>query len=337
MAQSDDMNAEVERAANGLRVTGHALYLEPRGRPQIGFLAHARGARPVLPERMVATAPTIRLLEAAQPRALRRTAALPAAYGQRFALGSLQLTLFPAGHVLGSAQLRCEADGLDLLYAGDIGGRGAKAPLTAEPRQDLECEVLALRALYGHPRYVFPPREEALERARAFVDACKRDGKTPVLVAVALGAAQDLVRWLGDRGLRLRLHPTALRASEVYASQGVALKNFASLADEGDAVLVPPTVRIDRLRLGPYRTCLFSGRAVEKEKKIFFSGGDPDEVIPLSDHAGFDQLVECAIRSQARRILCIDGHAEDLASELRRRGLDALAVREHHQLRLPGL
>src|SRR5882724_979829 len=73
---------EVERAANGLRVRGHALYLQHRGRPPVGILCHARGAPPVLPERMVATAPTIKLLEAAQPRALRRTAALPAAYGQ---------------------------------------------------------------------------------------------------------------------------------------------------------------------------------------------------------------------------------------------------------------
>src|SRR5882724_8893836 len=111
-------------AANGLRVRGHALYLQPRGRPPVGILCHARGAPPVLPERMVATAPTIKLLEAAQPRALRRTAALPAAYGQTFSLGSLGLTFHPAGHVLGSAQVRCEADGLDLVYAGDIGGMG---------------------------------------------------------------------------------------------------------------------------------------------------------------------------------------------------------------------
>src|SRR3984893_2787249 len=87
---------EVERAANGLRVRGHALYLEPRGRPPMGFLDHARGAYTVLPERTVATAPTVALLEAAQPRALRRTAALPAAYGKPFALGSLRLTVHPA-------------------------------------------------------------------------------------------------------------------------------------------------------------------------------------------------------------------------------------------------
>ncbi|HET9754748.1 MAG TPA: MBL fold metallo-hydrolase, partial [Myxococcales bacterium] len=148
---------EVERAAHGLRVRGHGLYLDARGRPPMGFLAHARGAPSILPERMIASGPTIQLLTAALPRALRRTAALPAAWGQTFALGSLRLTLHPAGHVLGSAQVRCQADGLDLVYAGDLGGSGARASLTAEPQVPLTCETLALRAVYGHPRYVFPP------------------------------------------------------------------------------------------------------------------------------------------------------------------------------------
>ena len=319
---------EVERAANGLRVRGHGLYLEPRGRPPLGFLAHARGARPVLPERTVATAATVALLEAAQPRALRRTAALPAAYGKPFALGSLRLTVHPAGHVLGSAQLRCEAPGLDLVYAGDIGGDAARASLTAEPREQLECETLALRAIYGHPRYVFPPREELLEKVRAFVEKSLRDGKTPVLVAAALGAAQDLVRHLGDRRT-LRLHHTAYRACEVYAAQGVPLKGFSRLDGDGEVLVVPPTARLSRMNLGEHRICGLSGRAIDGLRGV-------DEAIPLSDHADFSELMAYAVRSGARRVLAVAGNAEDLAAALRERRIDALAVREHHQLRLPG-
>jgi putative mRNA 3-end processing factor len=327
--KSDDQPLEVERAANGLRVRGHALYLEPHGRPPFGFLAHARGVRRVLPDRMVATAATIALLEAAQPRSLRRTAALPAAYDQPFALGSLRLTLHPAGHVLGSAQVRCEAVGLDLVYAGDIGGLGPRASLTAEPRAQLECETLALRAFYGHPRYLFPPRDELLERVHRFVEKTLGEGRTPVLVAAAVGAAQDLVRHLGGRGRTLRLHSAAWRACEVYAANGVALRNFARLDEPGDVVVVPPTARLDRLRLGERRTCLLSGRALEGLRGF-------DEAIPLSDHAGFDDLLDYAVRSHARRVLCVQGHAEELAAALRQRKIEAIAVREHSQLPLPG-
>ncbi len=319
----------MERAPNGLRVRGHGLYLEPRGRPPLGFLAHARGASSVLPERMVATAATIQLLEAAQPRALRRTAALPATYGQSFALGSLRLTVHPAGHVLGSAQVRCEADGLDLVYAGDIGGIGRRAPSTAEPLEQLRCHTLAIRAVYGHPRYVFPPRQEVLERLEAFVDASLREGKTPVIVGAALGVAQEVVRFLGGRHT-VRLHQTAFHACEVYARQGAALGGFVRLADEGEVILVPPTVRLARLQIGPHRICVLSGRAVDGIAAA-------DEALPLADHAGFDELVAYARASGARRVLAIDGYAEDLAQALRALGIEAVAIREHHQLRLPGL
>ena len=320
---------EVERAANGLRVRGHSLYLEPRGRPPLGFLAHARGAPPVLPERMVVTGPTSKLLEAALPRALRRTAALPAAYGQTFALGSLRLTLHPAGHVLGSAQVRCEAEGLDLVYAGDIGGSGARASLTAERLEQLTCATLAIRAVYGHPRYVFPPRSLLLERVQAFVERTLGDAKTPVIVAAALGEAQEVVRLLGGRRT-LRLHHTAFRACEVYAAQGCELKGFVRLDDEGDVVVVPPTVRLARLKLRAPRICVLSGRALDG-----IAGAD--EALPLADHAGYDELIGYIQASGARRVLTIGGHAEDLAQSVRALGIEALAIREQHQLALPGL
>jgi putative mRNA 3-end processing factor len=320
---------EVERAANGLRVRGHALYLEPRGRPPLGFLAHARGAPSVLPQRMVASGPTGKLLEAALPRALRRSAALSAAYGQTFALGSLRLTLHPAGHVLGSAQIRCEADGLDLVYAGDIGGAGPRAPATAESFEQLRCETLAIRAVYGHPRYVFPPREPLLEQLQRFVDGSLRDGKMPVIVAAAIGEAQEVVRFLGARHT-LRLHPTALSACEVYVAQGQELHGFVRIEEEGDILVVPPTVRLARLDLGAHRICVLSGRAID---------GIPGahEALPLADHAGFDELLQCIRASGAKRVLTIDGHAEDLARAARALGIEAMAVREHHQLSLPGL
>jgi putative mRNA 3-end processing factor len=283
----------------------------------------------VLPERTVATAATIRLLEAAQPRALRRTAALPAAYGQSFALGSLRLTVHPAGHVLGSAQLRCEAEGLDLVYAGDIGGSGARAAHTAEPLEQLRCETLVLRALYGHPRYTFPAREEVLERLEEFVEASLSAGKTPVIVGAALGVAQEVVRFFAGRRT-LRLHPTAFRACQVYVAQGIDLQGFVRLDEEGDAILVPPTVRLGRLLVGPHRICVLSGRAIDGIAAA-------DQALPLPDHAGFDDLLTYARASGARRVLAIDGHAEELALALRALGVEALAIHEHHQLRLPGL
>lgn len=323
---------EVERAAHGLRLRGTQLYLEPLGRPPLGFLAHARSASRTLPERTVATGPTVALLEASQPRALLRSAALPAAYGKPFALGAVRLTLHPAGLVLGSAQLRCEAEGIDVLYAGDLG-----ASRTAEPREQLACTTLVLRATYGHPRYLFPPREQALAQVAAFLERTLAEGRVPVLLASPVGAAQELVAHLGPLGFTLRLHPAALRACAVYRAQGVKLPEVEGLEGPSgprDILVLPPRQRSERIvsALGkPVRTCLLSGRALD---------GVPDgvdEALPLSDHLGQRDLIEYAVRSGARRVLTVHGFPEELALALRERGIDAAAVREHgRQLELPG-
>src|SRR5437763_5582449 len=206
---------------------------------------------------------------------------------------------------------------------------GLRAPATAGPFEQLTCETLVIRALYGHPRYAFPPRQPLLERLQAFVERSLRDGKTPVIVAAAIGEAQEVVRFLGGRRT-LRLHPTAFRACEVYVAQGEELRGFVRIDQEGDVLIVPPTVRLARLDLGGHRICALSGRAVD---------GIPGahEALPLADHAGFDELLQCIRASAAKRVLTIDGHAEELARAARALGIDAAAVREQHQLSLPGL
>jgi putative mRNA 3-end processing factor len=321
---------QVERAAHGLRLRGTQLYLEPVGRPQLGFLAHARGARATLPERTVATAATVALLEAAQPRALRKAAALPAGWRKPFALGSLSLTVHPAGHVLGSAQLHCELDGRTILYAGDLGGSGARAPATAERQEQVPCDALLLRATYGHPRYTFPTRAEVLEDLSRFIAATLAERRTPVLLAAPLGGAQEVVHHLASH--ELRLHPAPLRFAEVYRAQGVALPAVLPLGavQPGQVVVLPAHPRSRRYlpEIGPFRACLLSGRAVEQG---YAAQIGVDLALPLSDHAGFSDLVEYAIRSRASRVLTVDGYAEDLAHALRERGVRAQSIRERQR------
>jgi putative mRNA 3-end processing factor len=321
----------VERAAHGLRVRGTKLYVDPVGRPEIGFLAHARGARATLPERTVLSAKTLALLEAAQPRGLRKAAPLPAAYGQSFALAGLRLSLHPAGHVLGSSQLRCQSvDGHVLVYAADLGGFGPRAPSTAEPCERLRCNALVLRASYGHPRFSFPPRADVLGDLAAFVRAALGERRTPVVLASSLGGAQEAMRAL--EGHELCAHPAILRAAEVYRAQGVALPQASALGTVrfGQVVLLPadPRSRKRLDELSPHRTCLLSGRAAIPG---FGEKLGVDRVLPLSDHAGFDDLLDYALSTGARLVHTVHGYARDLAEALRQRGLDAHSLGDPHR------
>jgi putative mRNA 3-end processing factor len=329
--------AELERTAHGLRLRGTQLHLDPRGRSELGFIAHARGARATLPARIVATAATVEVLKAAQPRALLRSSPLPAAFGKPFALGALKLTLYAAGHLRGSAQVRCETGaGASILYSGDLGGAGAHACATAEPREQTRCETLILRASLGHPIYVLPPRAEVLASLSGFVRRALAAKRVPVVLAAPLGGAQEVARHLGDEGHVLRLHPTVLRYTEVYQELGVALRGVSPLSGapaSGEVVVLPYDDRGRRAlaALPSHRTCLLTARAVAADLP---ARSGADEALPLSDHAGFDQLIDFAERSGASRVLTLHGHGEDLAQALRKRGIAARALDHEKQLEL---
>ena len=328
---------EVERTPFGFALRGSALQLDPRGAPPLGFLSHARASRLVLPERLIATSTTLALLEAANPRALEKTAPLPASFGSPFTLGALRLTLQPAGHVRGSAFLNIETDRALITYAGDLGGTGTRAPRTAEPRAKIEADVLVLRATYGAERYVFPPRAEVLERLLEFVRSTLADGLTPVVLAAPLGSAQEVALHLGERGHKLRLHPAIHRAARVYEKLGIAFQDmepFEGPPAPGEVVIIPHSARVGRRGpIGAHRAVLLSGRALEDHAA---EQAAVDLALPLSDHAGFDELCAVAENSRAERILTLHGHAKELAQALRARGLNAHELFSEKQLELPG-
>lgn len=328
---------EVERTPFGFALRGSPLQLDPRGRPPLGFLSHPRRARAQLPERLIATAGTLSLLESASPKLLQKTAPLPAGFASPFTLGAHKLTLLPAGHIRGSAFLHIETDGKRVTYAGDLGGAGSRAPRTAEPRAKIETDVLVLRATYGHPRYVFPPRAEVLERLLSFVRATLQDGMTPVLLAAPLGSAQELALFLGERGHKLRLHPQIHRAARAYENLGVSFQDlelFEGPAGPGEVVIIPHGSRVGRRGpIGAHRAVLMSGRALEENAA---AQATVDLALPFSDHAGFDELCAIAKASGAERILTLQGHAKELAQALRDRGLNALELFSEKQLELPG-
>ena len=332
---------EVEKTPFGFALRGSQLHLDPTVRAPLGFLAHARASRSFLPERLIATAPTLALLEGMQPPAKKGesraldTAPLPASYGNTFTLGALRLTLQPAGHLRGSAFLVVEQEKKRIVYSGDLGGTGARAPRTAEPRIKFTCDTLILRATYGHPRYVFPPRAEVLGQLEQFVRETLRDGLTPVLLSAPVGTAQEAALFLGEKGHRLRLHPLIHRAARIYEKLGVAFQDmepFEGPAAPGEVVIIPHHARVGRRGpIGAHRAVLLSGRALEKNAA---EQAAVDLALPLSDHAGFDELCEAAKESGAKRILTLHGCAAELAQALRDRGLNASELFSEKQLEL---
>jgi putative mRNA 3-end processing factor len=324
----------VELHRGGLRVVNSALHLDATRRVPCGFISHAHGDHIARHERTIATAATLALLRhrLGTPRRT-RAEALPAAHRSPFGLGELTLELFPAGHVLGSAQLRVSRGDVTLGYTGDLCTQPSEA---AEPAQVMPCDVLVLESTFGLPRYVFPPKDEVLAAIRAFVDGALSDGATPVLLAYALGKAQEILKHLGARGYRCLAHPAVHGVNEVYEALGTSLPNVRPLGPEGagpgEVVVCPPNLaRSEEMRgVRRRRTAVLTGWALDGPRA--FRGADA--AFPLSDHADFPSLVAYAKATGAGRVYTVHGAADALARSLRREGLRAEPLREQLQLEL---
>jgi putative mRNA 3-end processing factor len=323
----------IELVSGELRVRGTGLYLDARRRRPCAFVSHAHADHLGRHDRTIATKATAAL---ARHRLGDRKGGevLPADYRAPFGLGELTLELFPAGHVLGSAQLRITVPtGLAVGYTGDLCTEPTR---TAEPAEVMPCDVLLLESTFGMPRYVFPPKEEVLAAVRRFVDDALADGATPVLLGYSLGKAQEVLKHFGELGYPCRAHPTVHAVNRVYEEQGVTLPNVRALGPEGPApgevVVAPPqlarSAAIGRIRRK--RTAVLTGWAVDGAR--WFRGVDAS--FPLSDHADFPSLVAYAKATRASRVFTMHGHADALARELRREGLRADPLEESAQMEL---
>jgi putative mRNA 3-end processing factor len=324
----------VELHKGGLRIIDSALHLDATRRVECSFVSHAHGDHIARHDRTIATAATLALMKHRLGTPRRgRAEHLPASHRSPFGLGELTLELFPAGHVLGSAQLRVTRGGVSLGYTGDL----CTAPTdAAEPAQVMPCDVLVLESTFGSPRYVFPPKPEVLAGVRRFVDDALSDGATPVLLGYALGKAQEILKHLADRGYRCLAHPAVHGVNEVYEAHGVSLPGVRPLGPEGagpgEVVVCPPHLARSTAMRGVQRrrTAVLTGWALDGGPG--FKG--VDAAFPLSDHADFPSLLAYARATGAGRVYTVHGDADGFARALRREGIRAEPLRTQLQLEL---
>jgi putative mRNA 3-end processing factor len=324
----------IELHRGELRVTGSVLHLDSTRRVECAFVSHAHGDHIGRHDRTIATAATIALMRHRLGDAKKRpTEHLPASFRAPFGLGELTLELFPAGHVLGSAQLRVTRNGVAVGYTGDLCTEPTHA---AERAEVVGCDVLVMESTFGHPRYVFPPKEETLLAIRRFVDDALSDGTTPVLLGYALGKAQEILKYLADAGYPCRVHPVVHALDKIYEAHGVLFPNARALDAEGplpgEVVICPPHLQRSPAMSGVRRrrTAILTGWAIDGNR--FFRG--VDAAFPLSDHADFPSLLRYAKASGAGRVFTVHGDEETLAAALRKEGIRAEPLKEQVQLEL---
>ena len=252
-------------------------------------------------------------------------------YGEKFSHHTFRITSHNAGHVLGSSMFHVEADGLDLLYTGDI---NTVETLTTSPAEPVDAEVLVIECTYGHPSFVFPSRSRIYADIIRWATSTVSHGAIPAFKAYSIGKSQELIKLFNTyTTLPVVTGPSVSKASKTYVEQGEKLDFHTSRSAEGRRLLASgKCVYIDsQVRTVPtHRRVKW---AVATGWSLKYSYSDFNAAFPLSGHADFRQLLEFVEEVGPKTVFTVHGYSRVFASYLRKRGfyakpLEDLAVQD---------
>lgn len=268
-------------------------------------------------------------------------------YGQEIDIFGVKLSLHPAGHILGSAQVRIEHAGRVWVVTGDY--KRAPDP-TCQPFQPLPCHVLITESTFGLPVFRWPESQKVIRAIADWWKGNAAEGKASVLFAYATGKAQRVLTELyriraGADGLRredsvtaevltgpIYAHGTIVQKCVAYREAGVSLPPVANPMEakgpgafRNALVLAPPSAMGSPWlrRFGNGSTAMASGwmciRGMRRRRAL-------DQGFVLSDHADWTDLLQTIEESGAERVYASHGSTGPLVRFLREKGLDAHAL-----------
>ncbi|MEO5896098.1 MAG: ligase-associated DNA damage response exonuclease [Vicinamibacterales bacterium] len=256
-------------------------------------------------------------------------------YGELRSIGDVRVSFHPAGHVLGSAQIRIEGPEGVWVAAGDY-KRAADPTCTAfEP---VRCDTFITESTFGLPIYRWDPTEVVVSDILSWWNGNRETEKTSVIFCYTLGKAQRLLAELArvcDRPVFV--HGMMLGMIDGYREAGVALPEVQTVIERakprgdkrslaGELVLAPLSARGTpwMRRLGQHSDAFASGlmrvRGVRRQRAY-------DKGFVISDHADWPALLTTIAETGASRVLATHGYAEPLARHLSSIGLESGIIR----------
>jgi putative mRNA 3-end processing factor len=248
-------------------------------------------------------------------------------HGEAFRLGAARVSLHPAGHVLGSAQVRIEVDGEVWVASGDY---KRQPDPTCPPFEVVPCDTFVTEATFGLPIYRWPDTAEVARDIVAWRDECAAEGVAAVLFCYALGKAQRLLAELrAFTDEPAWIHGAMAPGIDIYRDAGIALLETRSVSEvgrsvdyAGQLVLAPPSAagspwmrRFRRAQTG-FASGWMLIRGNRRRRNI-------DRGFVVSDHADWPALLRTVRETGARRIIATHGNTEALVRTLADAGLDA--------------
>jgi hypothetical protein len=195
-----------------------------------------------------------------------------------------------------------------------------------------------MKCRYGDPEYNFPPYEEVCNQIYEFAKESLYFNYTPVIFIDIFGKSLDLIQYLGNHNLKLGVHKSIYGYMQLYNELGFTFKNAERLKEKNirKKVLVLPlhgrtAKQLDQLN--KKRTCIVTGLAKGNEK-IVKSSFNVDMAYAMSNHAGYDELIQYVEIVKPKEIYLLEGQSVEFSNSLKRRGYNAKPIENQVQLKL---
>lgn len=251
--------------------------------------------------------------------------ALGLGWGESLRVRGVRFSFHPAGHIVGSAQIRVEYRGEVWVFSGDYktGEDGLSTPF--EP---LACHTFITECTFGLPAFSWRPQAEVMGEINSWWARVKAEGKTAVLFAYSLGKAQRLLAHLDPSLGTVFTHGAIENMNEILRGLTPLPPTQRITPDTGakelagNLVLAPPGAHGSAWirRMAPFETGMASGwmafRGARRRRAV-------DRGFALSDHCDWQGLLESIAATGAERIICTHGYSDILSRYLREQGFDA--------------
>jgi putative mRNA 3-end processing factor len=256
-------------------------------------------------------------------------------YGGATTIGDVRLSFHPAGHILGSAQVRVEHRGEVWVASGDY--KRAPDP-TCAPFEPQRCHAFITEATFALPVFRWDPPSATIGEIWAWWEEMRAAGRPAVLFGYALGKAQRLLAELAQRTDRhIYVHGALDDLLEIYRQAGVRMPPTRRATDAprgtpfaGELIVAPLSARgsIWMRRFRDHSAAFASGwmriRGARRRRAY-------DRGFALSDHADWDALIETVRETGADRVFVTHGYTATLARVLGEHGIAASAWRTRYE------
>lgn len=224
-------------------------------------------------------------------------------FGQKLTLPHAEVTLYPAGHILGSAMIGIQSDEGHILYTGDY--RTPPSPVTEGFAHPKKVDYFITEATFPLPIYKWKPHEIVFEEIRTFAIESLNEGATPVFFCYNLGKAQEVMHALAPLKLTTQIHGAGKQLCDVYTEFGYDLGNYeaysrASVQDHN--VLITPLSSLEQpmiRNIRKKRLAYVSGWAAHESRRVQLG---VDKLIVLSDHIDFFELIKICEKIEPKMV-----------------------------------